>query len=152
MKYLILALLLSSCSGAQLLKKAERLIRKAEQKGAKWSYDTTFQMVKLKTDPIKVQFTPKPLIFNDTIVFRDTITNVVTKVLVREKTVAAATDCPPQEKIVKVPVTVIKTIKAKIPITWWDYIIGLIIAFAVGFVVRMFWPWIRKLIKLVTGM
>lgn len=140
MKFFVLILLLSSCSSAVHLKKAERQIKKAEQKGATWKSDTTFKVIQLKTDPVKVQFEPKPLIFNDTIYFRDTVTRVETKVIVKQnETVLASTNCPETIKYVKVPITVHRTIKAKIPITWWDLIVAVIIALGVGYVIRMLW-------------
>lgn len=127
----------SSCSSAVNLKKAERQIKKAEQKGATWSTDSTFKWIKLKSDPIKVKFESKPIVHNDTIYFsKDRVT---TKVLIHHDTIQAETDCPETVKEIKVPVTVYKTIKAKIPITWQDFIIGLIIAFLVGYALK----WIK---------
>jgi hypothetical protein len=131
MKYLFIFLVLTGCSSSYHLKKAERQIKRAEAKGAKWKIDTVFSTVSLKVQPLKVQFTPKPLIYKDTIYFEKE--KVVTKVFTKEgKTIYVETDCP--ERIIerKVPVTVVKTIEAKIPITWGKFILWVFIAFVLG--------------------
>lgn len=139
MKYFIIILLiLTSCSPNYYLRKAERAIKKAEQRGSAWHSDTVFKIMEVKT--VRIQF--------DTIVknvnFTDTITlikdKIVTKVKVNTvtKEVFVDVEVPADTIRVEVPVIVNKSIKAGKGF-WYYAIRGLllaILAFVAGYLLR----------------
>lgn len=142
--FLLLMILLSGCNAGYYLKRAKRNLLIAESKGANIKADTVFKEILLKVPAVKVEFTPKPLVVNDTMFFeRD---RVVTKVLIKNipgktNTVYVKTDCPETRIETKVPVTVNQKITAKKGIGWeW-----LLICYIAGIVTWMLWPIIRKL-------
>jgi hypothetical protein len=142
---IIIIITLSSCSAGYHLKRSKRHLLIAESKGANIKQDTVFKEIVLKVPGVKVEFTPKPLIVNDTLYFeRD---RVITKVLVKNvpgktNTVYVTTDCPDARIESKVPITVNQKITAKKGIGWeW-----LLICYIAGIVTWMLWPIIRKLI------
>lgn len=148
MKYLILILLLSSCSAGWHLQQAKKHLAKAELKGASVKSDTVFKEILLKSPSVKVEFIPKPLIVNDTMYFERE--HVVTKVLVKNipgktNTVYVKTDCPETRIESRVPVVVNKTITAKKGISWHSVTLYIILAFIAGVIFKTFFPLIRKL-------
>ncbi len=135
-KFLLLLLILSSCSATNLLKRADRLIKKAELKGATWSADTVYKEVIVHVPELKV----------DTVVAftYDTITivkdNIITKVKIDERTkkIYITTEQEAKKVYVRVPYTVTRTIKAGY--TGWQVIGGSLFAFVVGAILsKIFW-------------
>lgn len=106
----IILLILSSCSASNQLKRANKLISKAEAKGATWSIDTVFQTIEIVRESIKldtvVDYT------TDTIVV--TKDKLITKVLINEKEKKVYIESKlPADTVVKVVThTVTKTITA----------------------------------------
>jgi hypothetical protein len=131
----VMALILSSCGSNYHLKKAKYHIERAKEKGAVIKSDTVYKQVKFKVDALRVQFTPKPLVFKEPIFF--TKDSVITKVLIKNNTVYTTTECP--ERIIEkeVPVYIKQEIKPKEPkYNWWQLILfGLIVGFFGGVIV-----------------
>lgn len=133
---IIVALLAVSCApkATRQLRRAEKLIRKAELNGAEWKTDTVFQDREVITERVTV----------DTVVAmtRDTITvfkdKVITKVKISPNTVFIKTECLPDTIKIEVPVQVVREIEAP-PcyqvIKWW----WLLIAFGAGVLTIAIW-------------
>lgn len=139
MKYLLIILLiLTSCGPTAKLRRAEKLIAKAEKQGASWKSDTVFIEKQIVTRERHVDTLIQRVDFRDTItVIRD---NVVTKVKVNTVTKEIFVDVKvPADTIrVEVPVIVNKTIKAGKGF-WFYAIRGLllaILAFVAGYLLR----------------
>lgn len=139
MKYLIIILLIfTSCGPAAKLRRAEKLIAKAEKQGAKWKSDTVFKTIEVMT--VKTQFDTvlKHVNFTDTITL--TKDKIVTKVKINTvtKEVFVSTKVPADTIRVEVPVIVNREIKAGHG--FWYYLIrGLllaILAFVAGYLLR----------------
>lgn len=119
-------IILASCSSASKLRRAEKLIKKAELQGAKWKTDTILVSV-----PI-----PVPEIHLDSIIVTspgDTVTIERERLRVKYvklmgDTVFISADCLADTIYQEVPVTVIKTIEAKGFMRWWM----LVLAFLAG--------------------
>lgn len=132
--YLIIAILTVAISCApkatRQLRRAEKLIRKAELNGANWKTDTVFVTKEVVT-PLVSTDTVVQLTYDTITVFKD---RVLTKVKVSPKEVYIKSECLPDTLFVKVPVTVTKTIEAP-PcyqwIKWW----WLVVAFGCGAIV-----------------
>jgi hypothetical protein len=122
MKYLIIAILLSSCGSAFHLKQAERHLRKAEIKGAKVRVDTVYKTISVIVPETRI----------DTVLtvqnFRDTITlekdKIVTKIkfdtLTRRLYVHTLQKA--DTVFIEVPFTVTKQIKSGW--LWWWLIVA----------------------------
>lgn len=115
------AVFFAGCA-ANKLKRAERLISKAEELGAKWHVDTIMVEVPIVVPSVRV---------DSIIVSKPGDTVVITKdrlklkyVRLRGDTVFVAAECAADTIIKKVPVTVVKTIKAKGGIKWWWLVVA----------------------------
>jgi hypothetical protein len=128
--------LIASCSpkGTRQLRRAERLIQKAELNGAKWSSDTVFKDREVITKETKTEY--KDRVSNDTIyVYKD---KVRTKVLVKNDTIYVESKCLPDTIKIQVPVRVDKRIDAppcEQQIKWWHCLIGLIVVAVVFLII-----------------
>lgn len=137
MKYILIIMIMASCSPAAKLRRAEKLIAKAEEMGAKWHVDTVYV-----TKHVIVPETHFDTVLTE-VNFRDTITvekdKVVTRVKVNtvSKEIFIETKCPPDTIKIKVPVTVTKTIKAK-GYSLWQLIILALVMLLAGYGVRAF--------------
>lgn len=137
MKYLLIILILASCSSASKLRRAEKLIKQAEELGARWHIDTIY-----RTKEVVVPETHFDTVLKQ-VNFRDTITvekeRVVTRVKVNTitKEIFIETKCPPDTIKIKIPVTVTKTIKAK-GYSLWQLIILALVMLLAGYGVRAF--------------
>jgi hypothetical protein len=116
----ILALLLASCGPAAKLRRAERLIAKAELQGAHWRSDTVWKT----TDHFI------PVVKRDTMILNtpgDTITitkeRLQVKIRIRRDSIYVAGACLPDTIRIRVPVSVTKTIEAKQGLPWWYWLI-----------------------------
>lgn len=116
---IVIAMMLASCGSAYKLRRAERLIKKAEAMGAVWHVDTVFTDWEV----------PVPAVQRDTVILNapgDTIfldkERLRVKVLVRHDSVYVSGECPPDTIKITVPVTVTKTITAKTGPPWWFWV------------------------------
>lgn len=129
---IILALILCSCGAANKLKRAERLIKEAEAKGAVWHVDTVYQKVPVFIDSVRV---------DSVFIAKAGDTVLIEKERLRVKIIRLPGDsirveakCEADTVYKEVPITVTKTITAKGGIDWkW-----LVVAFVAGAVVLFF--------------
>lgn len=129
---------LSGCSPAGKLKRANRLIEKAEQAGAKWSVDTVFITKEVIVPERHIDTVLSYRNLTDTITVEKE--KVITKVKfdIKTHTVYVHTDCPPDTLKIEVPVTVTKEIKAGA--STWDIIkICILVAVVSILLTRLFW-------------
>lgn len=122
MKYLLIILILASCSPAAKLRRAEKLIDKAEELGATWRVDTMM---------LKVPY-PVPETIVKQVHFAmpgDTVR--VEKERLKIKYVRLPGDsvfvegkCESDTIVIETPVTVTKTIEAKSNFPWWWLIVA----------------------------
>lgn len=129
----LVAVILSGCSANNQLRRAKKLIAKAELNGAKWSSDTVYIKV-----PVFVKETALDSIF--VTLPGDTV--ILTKDRLHVKFVDLPGDsvfiqgkCDSMVIVKEVPVTVTKVIHGeKSGLRWW----WLIVAFAAGIVISFF--------------
>jgi hypothetical protein len=137
MRYLILVLLLSSCGPGAKLRRAEKLIAKAEQLGAQWRSDTTYQTIEVPVVHVELDtmVVTKP---NDTIYLeKDRLT---VEIIRRADTIRIAAECLPDTIKVEVPVRIERDIVAPKPYwTWWKVAGVSLILLIVGMVVGRLW-------------
>lgn len=140
--YLLMLLgffILLSCGGPTgKLKRAQKLIAKAEAQGLKWSVDTVFKTVEVITPKIEFDTVLKQVDFHDTITV--TKDNVITRLKINTvtKEVFVSTECPSDTVFVKVPVQVNKKLQAGKSF-WYYFLRGLglvILAFIAGYITR----------------
>jgi len=119
-KLLILSLILISCGPAYKLRRAERLIKKAEAMGAVWHVDTVYTE----------RDVPVPRVQRDTVVVNapgDTILitkeRLRVKVKVQRDSIYVSGECLPDTIRISVPVTVTRTIEAKRGLPWWFWVL-----------------------------
>ena len=125
-------LILCSCGPAAKLRRAERLINKAEELGAKWHVDSVQVEVPVVITETRVDTiqTIKP---GDSIVIEKERLKVVIKRL-KGDTLKVEAKCKADTVRIKVTKTINKTIEAKGGIKWW----WLVIVFFAGAVVGRF--------------
>lgn len=122
MRYLIIILVLCSCSANNKLRRAERLIKEAENKGAVWHVDTVYKEIPVFIDSVRVDsiFVAK---VGDTVVIEKERLKL-RYIRLAGDSVFIEAECKADTVYQKVPITVTKTIEAK---TNWIYF------FALGF-------------------
>lgn len=134
--WLFLALCLVSCSPAAKLRRAEKLIRKAELEGAVWSSDTIFKEIPVFINSVTL----------DTLLIaapKDTITLTRDRLTVRfvdlpGDTVWISGECDSLTIIKEVPVTITKVITApqKGLKVWQWIVIALIFGLVLGMILN----------------
>lgn len=126
---ILLLLLATSCSifspenkAMRKLRKAEKLIKQAEQLGSKWSQDTVYKEIPFIVDSVRVDsvFVAKQ---GDTVVIEKERLKL-RYVKLPGDSVFIEAECKADTVYKSVPVSVTKTIEAKI--NWWLY-------FGIGF-------------------
>lgn len=132
----LILLVLIGCTPASKLRRAERLINSAIESGAKVSRDTVY------ID--RTVYIPKHVL-DSNVYFKniyDTITVEKDKVITKIKyskdkhTVYVHTECPDSTITIKVPVEVVREIKAGI--TWWDVVKICILVAGVSILLTIF--------------
>jgi len=126
------------CSPAGKLKRAQKLIDKAEQAGAKWEVDTVFSTKEVIVPERVLDTLVKYVNLTDTITVTEN--NVITKIKynTKEKSVFVHTVCKPDTVKIEVPVQVTKEIKAGASV--WDIIkICVLVALVSVLLGRIFW-------------
>lgn len=128
--FLIVALLISGCSPNSKLRRAKKLIAKAEAAGAVWETDTVFSEIKVIVPETKFDTIVKVQSWTDTItVTKDRVTTRVV-VTPSEKIVYIESKCDSVVVEKEVPVTVTKTIHAGA--STWEIVKMFLIGFAAG--------------------
>jgi CYTH domain-containing protein len=147
-QFIVLLLILSSCGSGAKLRRAERLINKAEQQGAQWRSDTTRTLKSFYFSGVRndFQFTfPK----QDSVAYFTTKDSIQVK-LIREKVPAdsaaivdkfrAEIECPPVSAEVETETIINRDIVAPKPYwTWWKVAGVSLILLIVGLVVGRLW-------------
>jgi hypothetical protein len=130
--WVIIGIILSSCSPATRLRRAEKLIKKAEEQGAVWTVDSVRVEVPVFVPETRVDsiFVSKP---------GDTVTLIQDRLKVKYvrlpgDSVFIEGKCEADTIKIKQTVTINKTIKAQGWLRWWH----LLIAAGVGLLIGIF--------------
>jgi hypothetical protein len=123
---LLLLLYLTACGPAAKLRRAEKLIAKAEELGAKWRVDSVTVEIPVPVQSVRVD-TVERVLPGDSIILEKERLKVVIKRLPGD-TIMVWAECRADTIKVRVTKTVTKTISAKGGLKWW----WLLVAGAVG--------------------
>lgn len=126
MRYLLILILLSSCS-------ANWHLTQAKKKGVNLKVDTVYKTVEVVTERYQTDTLLQVQNIHDTIRFENERVKWRTKYDTINKTVFVDVECKPDTIKVKVPISVTTEVKAEKRIPWWVYAIGLILCFLVFF-------------------
>jgi len=132
MKWLVFILILSSCSPAAKLRRAEKLIEKAEGLGAKWHVDSVEKEIFVPVPEIQVREVHPAPIYDTVRVEKERLKIKIVRL--PGDSVYVERKCETDTIKVKVTTTVTKTIKAEGWLKWWM----LEIAFYVGVMTMLF--------------
>lgn len=128
MRWLVVILLLTSCGPAAKLRRAEKLIAKAEELGAKWRVDSVVVEIPVPIQSVRVD-TVERVLPGDSIVLEKERLKVIVKRLPGD-TLLVWGECRADTIKVRVTKTVTKTIEAKGGLKWW----WLLVAGAIGII------------------
>lgn len=131
---LFLLLVLTSCGPAAKLRRAERLIAKAEAQGAKWHVDSVITEIKVPVPQIQTD-TVVQVKQGDSVVVEKERLKVIVKRLPND-TITIWAESRADTIRTKVTTTVTKTIKAKSWLKWWYLLIAAGVGLLVGFLRR----------------
>lgn len=134
--YIIISILLISCGPSSKLRRAERLIAKAETEGATWKTDTVYKEITVYTPKIEVDTLVQNV--TDTIVVQKDKLITKVKVNYRDREVYIKSKCDTDTVYQKVYHTITKQIKVNSRPTYWDLIIAVIAALFFGYLLRAF--------------
>lgn len=129
--WLLILVVLSGCSSASKLRRAEKLISKAEELGAKWRIDSVQVEVPVIVPEIRVDsiFVAKP--GDSIVIYKDRLKVIVRRVA--KDTIMIQAECEADTIRVKVTKTITKTIAPKKGYSLWELIILAIACLAVGY-------------------
>ena len=123
---ILLLFALCSCSSAWHLKQAEKHIRKAQIKGGTWSADTVYLKDTVFVNAIRVDSIVTIKQGDSMVIHKDRLQVIIRRL--KGDSIFVTGECEADTIIRKVPVTVIREIKAKGGIGWqW-----LLVAFFLG--------------------
>lgn len=125
MKYILILMILCSCGAAGKLKRAEKLISKAEAMGATWHVDTVYKEVPYYIDSVRVDSVFISKVGDTVVIEKDRLK--LKYVRLPGDSVYIEAKCEADTVYQKVPVIVNKTIAAKSE--WWKWAL---IGFCVG--------------------
>jgi hypothetical protein len=117
MKYLLILLILCSCSANSKLRRAERLIKQAEASGLQWRVDTVYTEIPVIIDSIRVDSIFVAQVGDTVVIEKERLK--LRYVRLPGDSVYIEAECKADTIFQKVPVTVTKTIQAKT--NWWLY-------------------------------
>lgn len=123
-----------SCGPAAKLRRAEKLIKKAEEQGAVWTVDTVYTTIPVVTTETKLDsiFIQKP---GDTVILSKDVLKV--KIIrLPGDSIFVEGECKSDTIYQSVPVEVTKTIEAKSWLKWWMLAIALAIGLLIGVLKR----------------
>lgn len=130
-----LAVVIASCGPAAKLRRAEKLIKRAEEQGAVWHVDTVRVEVPVFVPEIRLDsvFVSQP---GDTVVLeKDRLK--VKYVRLPGDSVFIEGECEADTIEIEVPVTITKTIEAKGGLRWWWLVVAAAAGMVIGAIVRM---------------
>lgn len=131
-----LAFFLVSCGPASKLRRAERLIKKAEEQGATWHADTVWTE--------RVVFVPETRVDSivvvhpgdSVVIFKDRVEVKIKRL--RGDSIFVAAKCDTVKITMRIPVVVEKEITAKGWLRWWHLGLAFLVGAVVGrFVIRL---------------
>lgn len=128
MKYLIIILLLCSCSARWHVRQAEKHLRKAEFKGAQVKYDTVFVHDTIVTQHVTVDTVFKSSVGDTVLIEKEKLK--IKYVRLPGDSVFIEGECKPDTIIREIPVTITKEIKAPTPMI--NILIWIIIIIVLG--------------------
>jgi hypothetical protein len=129
MRYIFIVLIICSCGPAAKLRRAEKLINKAEELGAKWKVDSVIVEIPVPVQSVRMD-TVERVLPGDSIVLEKERLKVVIKRIPGD-TIMVWAECKSDTIKVRVTKTITKSIEAKGGIKWW----WLLVAAAVGVLV-----------------
>jgi hypothetical protein len=135
MRYLFIVLILASCSPAAKIRRAEKLIKRAEELGARWHVDSVVTEIEMPVPQIQTD-TIVHIKRGDTVVIEKDRLKVVIRRVARD-TIMVSAECQADTIRTKVTKTITKTIKAPGYSLWQMIILALVFLF-VGYGVRSF--------------
>ena len=120
--WILVALLAVACGPTAKLRRAEKLIKKAEELGAVWHVDSVQVEIPVPVESVRVD-TVERVLPGDSIVLTKDRLKVIVKRLPGD-TIRVTGECAADTIKVKVTKTVTKTIEAKGGIKWWWLILA----------------------------
>lgn len=136
MKYILIVIVFCSCSSASKLRRAEKLIKQAEEMGATWTVDTVTVEIPYAVPEIHVKEVHHALPGDTVRINKDRLQ--IKYVRLKGDSVFIEGKCKSDTVMVEVPVTIVKTIKAKQGFSLWQLIVLALIAVIFGYGVRAF--------------
>lgn len=127
---------MTSCGPAAKLRRAEKLIAKAETLGAKWRIDSVQVEVPVPIESVRVDTVQKVLPGDSIVIYKDRLKVIVRRVA--KDTIMIQAECEADTIKVKVTKTITKTIAPKSGYTLWELIILAIACIAVGYAAGRF--------------
>lgn len=125
-----------SCGPAAKLRRAEKLIKKAEEQGAVWHVDTVYQMTPIAIESVRVDSVIVALPGDTVTIEKDRLK--IKYVRLPGDSVFIEGECKGDTIYKAVPVTVTKSITAKGWLRWWHLVIAFVVGAIIGkFVIRM---------------
>lgn len=128
-----LFLLLFGCSAARKLKRAERLIAKAEAQGARWHVDTVYVSDTVFVTGVRVDSTIVIKPGNTVRLEKERLK--VTVVRLPGDSIFVEGECVADTVVKHIPVTVTKTIEAKGGIPWYWLVVAALGGVVIGRVI-----------------
>lgn len=119
-----LVVLVTSCGPAAKLRRAEKLINKAEELGAKWHVDTVTTMIRVPYPEVYVKEVHHAAVLDTVVIEKDRLK--VKVVRLPGDSIFVEGKCAADTIIREVPVTVTKTIEAKGWLRWWMLVIAVL--------------------------
>lgn len=133
---ILAVILLASCSPASKLRRAEKLIKKAQEQGATWESDTVFREIPVFVERVALDTLFVPKVGDTVVLTKDKLTLKYVKMA--GDTVFISGECEADTVKIEVPVTVTKEITAECRIKWWHVLIGFVVGAILGrFVIRL---------------
>lgn len=121
-RLLFVVLLLTSCGPAAKLRRAEKLIAKAEEQGAKWSVDSVVVEIPVPVESVRVDTVLRVKVGDTVVIQKDRLKTIIRRI--PGDTIILMTECEADTIRVKQTVTINKTIKAKGWLRWWHLLIA----------------------------
>lgn len=136
MRYILIVIVLCSCSSASKLRRAEKLIKQAEEMGATWHVDTVTVKIPYAVPEIHVKEVHHALPGDTVRLIKDRLQ--IKYVRLKGDSVFIEGKCKSDTVMVEVPVTIVKTIKAKQGFSLWQLIVLALVMLLAGYGVRAF--------------
>ena len=127
---LLISLFGTGCGPASKLRRAERLISKAELQGAAWNSDTVWVQRNVFRPETRVDSVTVIKPGDSVVIFKDRL-EVRIKRLAGD-TIFVDAKCKADTVRIKVPVNVYRTITAKGWLRWWHLVIALVVGVVFG--------------------